>query len=161
MALTVESGNGDAGADAYISVTDADTYFAARGNATWVALTEAAKEQALRKGADYLQGYAWKGARLASTQALAWPRSGVVVDGVTVDALPTAIKYANAELAVRASAAELAADVGAAVKSEQVGPIAVTYADGARQQTRYEAVERMLAPYLFGGGSGMVPMVRA
>lgn len=161
MALTVEDGTGLANAEAYISVSDADAYFAARGNTAWAALTEAQKEQALRKGADYLEGYRWKGDRYTATQALAWPRYNVIVDGWALDAdtLPSALVRANAELALKASAGELLADVGAQVKSETVGPISVTYADGARQQTRYEAIERMLVSLLFGGG--MIPVVRA
>lgn len=160
MALIVDDGTGLATAEAYISVTDADAYFLARANTAWAALTTGAKEAALRQGADYLEGYRWKGERLTSAQALAWPRSGVVVDGVTAAAVPEAIRRANAELAVRASQGALSVDVGAAVKSEQVGPISVTYQDGARQQTRFEAVERMIAAYLFGGG-WQIPVVRA
>lgn len=160
MALTVEDGTGLATAEAYISVTDADSYFSDRGDAAWAALTTAAKEQALRKGADYLQSYRWQGWRLNATQALAWPRTGVVVDGVTAAAVPEAIRRANAELAVRASAGDLWADAGGQVVSETVGPISVTYAQGARQQMRYEAVERMIAALLWGG-AGQIPMVRA
>lgn len=162
MTLTVEDGTGLSTAEAYISVADADAYFAARGNATWAAIsTDAEKEQALRKGADYLEGYRWKGERYSSTQALAWPRSYVVVDGYELDAdtLPAALVRANAELAVRASAADLSVDAAAQVVQETVGPISVTYAAGARQQTRYEAVERMLASLLLG--SGQVPVLRA
>lgn len=162
MALAVEDGTGVADAEAYISVTDADAYFSARGNATWAALDPTAKEQVLRKGADYLESeFRWRGDRATSTQALSWPRSGVTMDGVALasDAVPLAIKRANAELAVRASAADLKADEGAQVLSEQVGPIAVTYAPGARQGTRYAAVDAMLAAYVRGGGA--VSVVRA
>lgn len=162
MALTVETGAGAADAEAFISVADADAYFAARGNATWAALDTAAKEQNLRKGAEYLEAfYRWKGDRATTTQALSWPRAGVTVDGVDVasDAVPVAIQRANAELAVRASAADLAADEGPQVKQEAVGPISVTYADGARQNPRYAAVDAMLAAYVRGGGA--VQVVRA
>lgn len=156
MAIVIEDGTGKSNAEAYISVADADAYFAARGNAAWEALADDAKEQALRAGADYLHGYTWKGYRLTTTQALVWPRYGVVVDGVTQAPVPEAIRRSNAELAVRASSGSLLVDAGAQVKSETVGPISVTYADGARQQTRYEAVDRMLAPYLAGGGQILV-----
>lgn len=165
MALIVEDGTGLADAEAYIAVADADTYFAARGNATWAALTTEQKEQALRKGADYMgatYGLRWKGERTVETQALDWPRECVYAFGVLVDSdeVPVAVQRANAELAVRASAADLLSDAGAQVLSEQVGPIAVTYAPGARQQTRFEAVDRMLQPYL-AYGAGQVAVVRA
>lgn len=151
MPLVVEDGSGLTTAEAYISVSDADMYFAARGNTTWAGLTVTAKEQALRKGVDYMSavyGGAWTGRKLKLTQALDWPRTSVLYPTL----VPTAIARANAELAVRAVTAELLADQGARVKSEQVGPIAVTYADGARQGTRYALVDGMVAPYLVGHG---------
>lgn len=161
MALVIEDGSGVADAEAYISVADADAYFSARGNAAWAALDTDSKEQALRRGADYLEtAYAWRGQR-ATAQTLSWPRSCVVVDGVDVpsDSVPQAIQRANAELAVRASAGDLAADESAQVKQETVGPITVVYADGARQNARYVAVDAMVAAYVRGGGQ--IAVVRA
>lgn len=164
MPIIVEDGTGLADAEAYISVADADTYFAARGSAIWAALTTEQKEQALRAGSDYMAavyGARWKGYRVTETQALDWPREDVVANGFDIDndVVPAAVARANAELAVRASAGELLADQGAQVKSEQVGPIAVTYQDGARQATRYAIVEGMLAAFM--RGAGQVPVVRA
>lgn len=162
MSLIVEDGTGLATAEAYISVADADAYFAARGNAAWSALDQISKEAALRKGCDYMEGrYTWKGQRATTTQALGWPRQCVVVDGVYLpaDAVPVAIARANAELAVRASAADLAADETTQVTRETVGPITVEYQAGARQNPRYAAVEAMVAAYTIGSGS--VAVVRA
>lgn len=165
MAIVIEDGTGLTDAEAYISVADADTYFAARGNAAWGALLEAAKEAALRLGADYMEavyGERWKGARVSMTQALSWPRDGVCVNGFEVadDVVPTAVARANAELAMRASAGTLLADQGAQVVSETVGPISVTYAEGARQYTRYAYVNGLLGAYL-DGSAGQVRVVRA
>lgn len=165
MALIVEDGTGLTDAEAYISVADADTYFAARGNAAWSALDEAGKEAALRLGFDYMgavYGQRWKGCRVSATQAGDWPRDGVCVDGYELpdDEVPLQVARANAELAVRASAGSLLEDQGAQVKSEQVGPIAVSYMDGARQAIKYAAVDAMVAA-LLRGGANMVPVVRA
>lgn len=156
MAIVIEDGTGLPNAEAYISVADADAYFAARGNAAWAALTEAQKEQALRLGADYMgaeYGRRWCGKRLTDTQALDWPRG--------VEGVPEAVKRANAELAVRASAGVLLADQGAQVKQETVGPISVTYADGARQGTKYAAVDAALRAAGLLCGGGFIPVVRA
>ena len=178
MTLIVEDGTGVTSAESYITVADADTYFSNRGNTTWAALTTTAKEQALRKGCDYLvQTYRlrWKGVRVASTQSLDWPRASVertdysysglngytTVGGVYYfpsDEVPTEVSRANAELAYRSLSADLLADVGAQVKSETVGPISVTYQDGARQSTSYKAIDAMLAPYL--QAAGMISVVR-
>lgn len=162
MAIVIEDGSGLANAEAYISVADADTYFSLRGNAAWAALTETQKEQALRRAVDYMTavyGQRWKGERSSATQALDWPRDGVL--GVASDVVPVAVGRANAELAVRASAGDLLADQGAQVKQETVGPISVTYADGARQWIRYAMVDGLLAGLLRDGGGAQIPIVRA
>lgn len=164
MALIVEDGTIVTGAESYISVADADTYFTARANAVWDALADADKEAALRKATDYMTGrygLRWKGDRVSELQALDWPRSSAYANGFLIDSgsVPVAVQRACAELAVRASADDLAPDVGAQVKQEVVGPISVTYADGARQDTRYALVDSMLAAYL--KGAGQIPVVRA
>lgn len=172
MTLIVETGTASATAESYISVTDADTYFTNRGDTVWTALLTPAKEAALRKATDYMAGrygLQWAGVRKTDTQALDWPRYRVVrhdaasmAYGVLYyadDAVPVAVQRACAELAVRASAADLSPDLTAQVKQETVGPISVTYADGARQDTAYKAIDAMLAPYLKAGGQ--VAVVRA
>lgn len=164
MAIEIEDGTAKADAEAYISVADADAYFTARGNTAWGALDTSAKEQALRKAADYMEGaYAqrWKGVKYTEAQALSWPRSGAYQDGFLIDAdtVPVAVQRANAELAVRASADDLLADQEPRIKQETIGPISTTYADGARQSTFYAQVEAMLSGLL--RGSGQVPVVRA
>ena len=159
MALVIEDGTGISGAEAYIAVVDADAYFSARGNTAWAALDTTAKGAALRNGCDFLESnYRWRGERATTTQTLSWPRMYVTVDGVDVasDSVPQAIQRANAELAVRASAAPLASDEGAQVVSEQVGPIAVTYAAGARQNPRYAAVDSLVVAYTMGRGAAAV-----
>ncbi|WP_313398189.1 DnaT-like ssDNA-binding protein [Stenotrophomonas sp.] len=152
--LIVEDGTGLPNAEAYISAAEADTYHANRGNAAWAALDTPAKEAALRKATDYMgiaYGGRWHGVRLTPGQALDWPR-GVV-------GVPEAVKRASAELALRASTAELAADQGPAVKSETVGPISVTYADGASQFQRYPLVDGLLAS-LLDGSYGQARVIR-
>ena len=153
-----------AGAESYISVANADAYHAARGNAAWALLTLEAKEQALRKATDYMGAYSgrWKGERVSSGQALDWPRAGVVVDGYEVDdeTVPAPVANACALLALKASTAELAPDLGPQKQSVSVGPISTTYASGARQTLKFQAVDNMLAPYL-GGGANNVMLVRA
>lgn len=167
MALVVEDGTGKSDAESYISVTDADTYFSNRGNATWTALTTAAKEQSLRKAADFMgQLYRerWAGVRVKSAQALDWPRYDVprrdYGDYYSSTAVPEEVKRACAELAYKASSETLAPDLGAPVTSKTVGPISITYAAGARQHKVYRAVENLLAPLLKSSGS-MIRVVRA
>lgn len=162
MALTVETGAVVAGAESYISVADASTYHTNRGNAAWAALsTDTVREQCLRKATDYMtQAYRdrWQGARYDEDQVLDWPREGVVRDSWEVghDEVPTEVKNACAELALKAATASLSPDLTQGVVSEQVGSIAVTYDKNSPQRTRYAAIDNMLAPYLKAGGSGMM-----
>lgn len=175
MALVVEDGSGLANAESYISVADATAYFAARGVASWAALaSDTVREQLLRKATDYMvatYSESWAGQRLTVAQALDWPRAYVprkdVVGGYGPaplywpdDAVPELVRRACAELALRAATADLQPDVGAQVTSETVGPISVTYAEGARQNTSFKAVTNLLLP-LFGGSSGQIPVRRA
>lgn len=97
MTLTV-------GTDTYISVTDADTYFGNRLYSTaWTGADSGDKEKALRMAAKALDREAYAGTVTSQTQAMAWPRSGVLdlagreIDGATV---PTAVIDAQCELAL-------------------------------------------------------------
>ena len=161
MALIVAPATG---AESYISVANADAYHVARGNAAWALLSPEVKEQALRKATDYMGRYSgrWKGERLNAGQVLDWPRAGVVVDGYEInwETVPAAIANACALLAMKASAGDIAPDLGPQKQSVKVGPIETTYATGTRQATRYQSAETLLAPYL-SGAAGQVKVVRA
>lgn len=167
MSLIVETGAGASDSESYISVVDAATYHAARGNTSWASLaSDTVREQLLRKATEYMvQAYrqSWKGVRLNLTQALDWPRSGVVVDGYLInsDFVPTEVKRACAELALKASTTTLAPDVTQAVKREKVDVIEVDYADYSSQIVGYRAIDLMLAPYLDGYSGANVRLVRA
>lgn len=167
--LVVEDGTVVASANSYISRADADTYFLKLANTTWSALSAGVKEAALIKATAYMEQMyrlRWLGYRYTSTQVLSWPRANVPInDGpwnnfVAVDTVPQQVKDAQCELAVRASADDLAADLTQGVLSETVGPLSVTYDSASAQVTRYRAVDAMLAMYL-GGTSMNAKLVRA
>ena len=166
MSIVVEDGTGLATAESYISVADASTYFTARGNTTWDAIaTDALREAYLRQATEYMISTyrrRWQGVRLDEDQALDWPRDGVVVDSWEVDndSVPTIIERACAELALKASSAELQPDLTQGVLSEQVGVIKVEYDRNSPQATRFKAIEAMLAPFLKSGGGASVGLVR-
>lgn len=158
MAIIVEDGTGLSNSETYISVTDADTYHSNRGNTAWASLTNAAKEQALRKAADYMiQVYrqSWIGTRYITTQALDWPRSNVpsTEDGVdyVLNTVPNEVKVACAELALKASSSDLAPDIDRVTKSEKLGPMAVEYETGVPYK-RYRAIDNMLSAWLLNVG---------
>jgi hypothetical protein len=161
MSLIVEDGTGKADAESYVSVVEANAYHTKRGNAAWADLDTPVKEQYLRQASDYLaQNYAtlWKGSRLTTFQALDWPRWNVMRPDITPyltldpNVIPTAIKSASCELALRCINGALSPDLTTQVVKEAIGPISVEYLPGARQTPRYEAIERLLDPFLQASG---------
>lgn len=170
--VTVEDGTGVATANAYITLADADSYHEARGNSTWMAAKDEDREYAIVKGADYMtQRYRrrWKGIRTNATQALDWPRAGVLTEdffepeseprpalfpGLTYvvdeNSVPKEIKNANAELALRALSDDLNPDLerGGQVKRLKAGPAEIEYFDGASATTLHKAVDQIVAPFL-------------
>lgn len=145
MTLTVEDGTGLPSANSYISVADADAYFAERGNAAWAALDNAAKEVALIQGTEFIDlrwGQKLKGGQVSTEQALAFPRSGVYsAQGAlySADSVPRRVALACCEYALQSTAGALygtpAAPSSGEVKKKkvQVGPVVTEteYFDGA------------------------------
>ncbi len=133
-------------------------------NPTFAAV-DTVREQWLRKATEYMiNNYRnrWQGVRIASDQALDWPRAGVVVDSWEIDneSVPTTIARACAELALKVATEELQPDLTQGVLSESVGAIAVTYDRTSQQAKRFKAIDAMLAPFLKSCGAS-VGLVRA
>lgn len=176
MALDVETGSGNATAESYCSVADANTYHTARGNAAWAALaSDTVREQCLRRATGYMgQSYRlrWAGIRATNVQALDWPRAwvpkpdapsayGAWARYYLSTTVPAEVVQACAEMALRAAAGDLAADLGQTVTERTVGPITTKYAPGSQAVKRYRAVDMMLGPLLADAGGQSVRLVRA
>ena len=160
MALIVETGSVVTGAESYISLADALTYHANRGNAAWAALSPATiREQCLRKATAYMVGQyrrRWAGYRYISSQELDWPRSfvplpdeyfGGVVAYVSNNSVPVEVQYACAELALKASTGDLLVDQSQQAIRKKVEGIEIDYDKYSPQAKRYPAIEAMLTPY--------------
>lgn len=165
MALVVETGEGLSSAESFISVADADTRQAALGQTNWATLTTTEKEQALRRATQYMeQAYRgrWKGTKLLKAQALQWPRYGAIVDGWDVDSnlVPQDVADACSDLALKAAAGDLNADITRAVIREKVGPLETEYGEHSSQATRYRSIDMALTPFLKGGAAN-ARLVRA
>jgi len=177
MALIVEDGTGLAAAESYASASFADSYFAGRlPDAEWVDKDAEEKERALRRAADYMvQRYRmrWLGYRAQNAQRLDWPRGDVPKPDTpggyggypayyAHNVVPELVMEAQCELAVRHIAGTvLSPDLGPPVLSKSVGPITITYADGARQTTEFRSVDMILSPLLEPTGSSSMRLVRA
>lgn len=168
MALIVEDGTGLSLADSYISVAEADIYFAARENAEWAA-TLKDKDALLRRATDYIEQAfygRWKGYRKTQTQRLSWPRTNVPLEDdsswlslVADNIVPERVRWATAELALVASGAELAATQERAQSSVDIDVISITYDPASSVQPQYPRVQMLLQPYLKGSGIS-TPLVR-
>ncbi|ACT50869.1 DnaT-like ssDNA-binding protein [Methylovorus glucosotrophus] len=155
MTLIVEDGTGKADAESYSDVAFADAYHARRLNSEWAPLDAAIKEAHLIKATEYLDakyGAKWIGSRKIALQALSWPRVDAVVDGVEVDAdsVPIQIVRACAELAFKSFklAGQLQPDLKRAKLKVKVDVIETEYDPNSPEQTRYQAVETMIAPFI-------------
>ena len=168
MTIIVEDGTGLANAESYVSVVDANTYHSKIGNDAWIDLDTSVKEQLLRKATDYMVAQyrlQYAGYRRYSTQSLDWPRlyvplidslsANVFPQYVDFDIVPTTVKNACAELALKAYTAILMQDLTQGVIREKVDVIEVEYDKFSPQQTRYEQIDAMLSVFFKQQGNDM------
>ncbi len=167
MSLTIEDGTIVAGADAYISVANAEQYYIDFGKDTtlWDALTTISKEAKIRQALQYMDNkYYWKGFQATQGHDTQWPRSGVIIEESELldTSIPKEITYANAILALEAVSGSLLTNVdnsstGGAVKSTgvELGPLGdrIEYFSGGSksQQIEYTEVDVMLRKYTESG----------
>lgn len=188
MAFTVEDGTGLANSNAYVSLVEFKAYQDDRGF-SYAGKSDTEIQQAIVRATVYMGAKyrtRWKGIRVKTTQALDWPRSGVLTDDarypdpayrpalwpdltylVPEDVVPNDIKsactmLAARELAVPGELSQVFERGGAVVAtSASAGPASVstTYAAGAPAATVYASVDGVLEVYL-AGAKGLVPIVR-
>jgi hypothetical protein len=186
VSLPLDPTVGGAASNAYVALDEAAAYFDSRPNATaWTALNNASdtQESALITATARIDQEQYRGARASSTQALAWPRTGVHGDGYTISStvLPRELKAATCEMALAilvSGATDLLAAGGDAIASVDVGGVKVAFRDPrtADSQRYYPhavddpattlpaPVYRLLRPWLLTGQrirSGTVRLVRS
>lgn len=159
--LIVEDGSIVAGADSYVSLSDARTLAAKYGGELPTDDTEA--EQALRNGAGYvgLQEPAMCGSRVSPLQELAYPRKNVTLYGFDVaqGSIPSQVIRAQVAAAVEYGAGTdvRAASDGRAVSMERVeGAVTVEYFNNGNNGSSVVITSAMdaLAPLLCGLNNG-------
>jgi hypothetical protein len=159
MALIVEDGTGLSNAESFMSVAEATAYHLANGNkAAWSEVAgELTKEAMLRQATTYIQNRyfaKWCGHPVLTTQKLDWPRTGVLFRNggfVASTSVPSEVKAACAELALRAASAALMPDGAPTVTFEKIGPIEVKYEPFTTPADPYAAIDALLAPFLVPG----------
>jgi hypothetical protein len=166
--LIVEDGTGLSNADSYASLAEANLYHANHGNVDWSDIDATTKEQLLRKATDYMVAQyrlQYAGYRRYSTQSLDWPRlyvplidslsANVFPQYVDFDIVPTTVKNACAELALKSYTAILMQDLTQGIIREKVDVIEVEYDKFSPQQTRYEQIDAMLSVFFKQQGNDM------
>ena len=163
--LVIEDGSGsNPAAESYATAAELADY-AARFGLTVPPDVEL-QEVLLRRAAQAMNGLSWKGRRVSTDQALAWPRTGVDVDHEVLPSnlIPGPIQYGQMALATELYADDLnPPSIQGPVKREKVDVIEVEYFENKSTLTR-PAPERpsqvQFRDYLRGRG-WHVPAIRA
>lgn len=157
MTLIVETGEGLATSDAYDSLVNVNKYFTDRPThplyLIWEKAGNSDRESAIRLATEYLDyKFSWKGVKATSTQMLEWPRE-LVYDSrgqELIGVIPTNIKKALAELAVRSLSSSLLEDKSRTsfTKREKIDVIEVEYLASAPSQPVFSVVNSLLKDYI-------------
>lgn len=173
--FVVEDGTGKSNSNSYASVEAADSYFTNRENpSAWRTATTNTKQQALRVATSYITetyGNRWRGVIDSDTQALDWPRSGVVDADTGLyydnDEMPPKLINATAEIALRhVNGVDLRPDVAAGEgnvtnSSVTVGAISISedFVGSATTAKKFPIVHQQLRALLTDGGAAMLHRV--
>lgn len=166
MALTVESGNGDSNADAYLSRSEASSYFSNRDNPSiWTNASDGDKDAAILYATKYLDSmFKWKSNIIDKSQALDWPRESFEDEqereyGGKV--VPQPIKDATAELALKHLEEGLNStkQEGREIRRERAGSSEIEYFAGSG--SRDFGYIKMLVQHLGSPAGKINKLVRA
>lgn len=139
--MALVSTPGASNADSYVSLAEANAYFADRLQAeAWSQATDPEKEAALKWACRTMDTrLSYEGVIVSTTQRLPWPRYGVVDpsrgDGSAFvwETVPDPVKWAQCELALALLQEDRTLDPDMqGISSLTVGPISIT-SDGANQ----------------------------
>jgi hypothetical protein len=149
---------GSASANSYATVAEADTYHDSRLFATdWTGAATATKTVALIMATRLLDAiYAWESWATDATQALQWPRTGILarnqLELVDSTVIPDELKNATAEFARQLIVADRSLDSDIetqGITSLRAGPVSLTFKNGVYTKTVPDAVVSLL-PYWWG-----------
>jgi hypothetical protein len=159
--LIIEDGTGKPDAESYATAEDLAAYALKRGAA--VPADEAGREVLLVKAMDKLGEYdaRWLGCRASSTQALAWPRRDVWLNGCRfpLNSVPRELQYAQLAFAIEAKTNDLQKtvtpqDTGPVVEKTVDGAVTVKYANPGKvlPVSAFAKAETLVAVLLKRGG---------
>jgi len=126
MNFIVEDGTGIQTATSYVTTAEFVNFWADRGE-DYSETSEADIKAWLNKATAYIDTFNLKGHRVSRTQALQWPRWGMVHDDdwpVLSDEIPSEIKKAVMYIAAHTDTIQ---EINSGVQSESYGPVSKTY----------------------------------
>tara|TARA_R110002167_G_scaffold45515_3_gene136730 strand:+ start:6091 stop:6576 length:486 start_codon:yes stop_codon:yes gene_type:complete len=161
MAIVVEDGTGsNSAANSYVSEADLTTYATDRG----ITLVKSA-DQLLLLSMDTIETRSYQGDKNSTTQPLSWPRTGVVVNGSSIDTdeIPSDLKTAQIVTALSIDAGvNPMGKIDPAVKRKKVDVIEIEYKDNAASRSFDPKINAYLASLLaYGGGMSNFSVTRA
>jgi hypothetical protein len=156
------------GTDSYVTLSESNTYWSNRNNSTWSSASDANKEKAIREATQYIDGaYTFIGVMTSSSQALAFPRSGVYITegnfrgrSIAGDVIPDQIKSATCELALEALGERLDPTNNDSIAKVKVDVIEVDYADFAPSKKTFSFVSKLLSGLVSTSSGGSFSNVR-
>lgn len=161
MSFVTEDGTGLSTSNSYVSVAEADAWFA-ESTALWTGV-DAVKQKALVRATrtiDLMGGNKFLGIKLVETQALAWPRDEAYDrDGIELTGIPIYLKRAVYEAALQELTTEgvTMPNTTQQVEMERVeGAVQVSYVPGSYQGTTFRAIKGWLDYICKGSGLRVV-----
>lgn len=159
MTVIVEDGTGLPSAEVYVALADFKAW-AAKRLYDITPYSDPTIEAKMLDATLWIDTkYRYGGSKLKATQALEFPRQGLVDwSGNAVTGVPNNVKAASNDLTWKSFTTPLYTDAArdGAIQQEVVGPLSVTYFDGASSQTTFTAAEQLLKPYVIDDTAGAV-----
>ena len=145
------------GTNSYVDVSDTDAYFAdAIHSGSWDSADADTQSRALVTATRMLDRQLWKGTKTSSSQALEWPRTGVVDrygDAIDENTVPAVIIQATQELALSLiddPDVQTNASTSSGIKRAKAGSAEVEYFKPTPRY-RFPTIVQELVKALMGG----------
>ena len=156
MALVIETGSSSISSNSYVTVEECKAYASLRGFT--LPSTDPEIEVLIIKANDYLESLTFKGEKTDSSQALEFPREGLVISGdeLSSDTIPEKLKQAQCRLAFEAVSTDLLpTGNGREVLREKVDVLEVQYAEKGTSVDKptFTSVDSLLKDFISGAST--------
>lgn len=165
MAFTFDATSGGAAANSYMTVEEANDYFAgSTDHADWDALNLLDKQRSLVTATRTLNLEQYGGIKATKSQALEWPRNAVMdYNGYDISGIPPQLKAAVCEMVVWNLMDRIVDDFELEVfESYKVGPLDLKMRAGAYKKFPHSVSDNLakIGPGVWVGKQKMLDMVR-